>query len=73
MNSQKLTTSVAGKTEVADFTAKSDPVLDRLVGSSNQHSIVVNGMFTCFLDTGSIVTTIGPLLISCNHIQRSCP
>ena len=48
MNSQELTTSVVGKTEVGDLTAQSDPFLDRLVGSSNQHNIMVNGIkFTC--------------------------
>ena len=50
MNSQNLTTSVAGKTEVGDFTAQSDPFLDRLVGSSNQHNVMVNGItFICLV------------------------
>ena len=66
----KRLTTVAGKTEVGDFTAQSVLFLDEFVGSSNEHNVMVNGItFNCLLDTGSMVTTISQsALISCNHI-----
>ena len=52
-----------GETEVgsssAHPTSEADSFVHRLVGSANEHSVVVNGSsFKCLLDSGSMVTTI---------------